>query len=320
MTLLFTDPIFLKHDPGPHHPERIDRLRFISACLDQTGLERKCQPGTFSPLAEAELARVHAPAVLAHIREAVAMGGAHVDSDTVVMPDSLAVALSAAGAACAAVDTVITGTDPAALCLVRPPGHHATPSRSMGFCLFNTIALAARRALDGHQLNRVMIVDWDVHHGNGTQDVFFDEPRVMFLSIHRYGRGFYPGTGAADETGTGPGLGFTKNVPLPFGIKRSEYMAAFTSALEDSADHIRPESVLVSAGFDAHRLDPIGSLGLESEDYELLTQRVLDVAKVHASGRVVSCLEGGYHLNALAESVAIHLETMLMPRMEESHG
>jgi acetoin utilization deacetylase AcuC-like enzyme len=311
MTLLFSDPIFLKHDPGRHHPERIDRLRSINARLEKLGLIAQCQRGAFSPLPEADLANVHEPEVLGHIREAIAAGGGHVDSDTVAMPDSLAVALAAAGAACAAVDAVVGGTDRNALCLVRPPGHHATPTRSMGFCLFNTIALAARRAIDGQQLSRVLIVDWDVHHGNGTQDVFYREPRVMFLSIHRYGWGFYPGTGAADETGTGPGLGFTRNVPLPFGIPRPDFLAAFTAALEECADRIRPELVLVSAGFDAHRLDPIGSLGLESEDYQTLTERVLDVAKVHAGGRVVSCLEGGYNLNALAESVAIHLETLL---------
>src|SRR5262249_31246810 len=169
----------------------------------------------------------------------------------------------------------------------------------------------ARRALDRHQLNRILIVDWDVHHGNGTQDVFYSEPRVQFLSIHRYGWGFYPGTGAADETGTGPGLGYTANVPLPFGTPRPEYIAAFTSALEKCADHIRPELILVSAGFDAHRLDPIGSLGLESEDFATLTRRVMDVAAVHSQKRVVSCLEGGYNLNALAESVEIHLKTLL---------
>jgi acetoin utilization deacetylase AcuC-like enzyme len=181
----------------------------------------------------------------------------------------------------------------------------------MGFCLFNNIALAARRAIDGHDLSRILIVDWDVHHGNGTQDIFLNDPRVMFLSIHRYGMGFYPGTGAADETGAGPGLGFTRNVPLPFGTPRALYFAEFSRALEESAEKIRPELVLISAGFDAHRGDPIGSLGLETEDFAKLTQLVLEVAQAHAGGRAVSCLEGGYDLDALAESVEAHLQTLL---------
>jgi acetoin utilization deacetylase AcuC-like enzyme len=311
MTILFTDPIFLKHDTGPHHPERIDRLRSITARLESAGLVARCHRGTVSPISEDEIGRVHSPAVLELAREAVAAGGGHLDADTVVCPDSLAAAMCAAGAAANAVDAVLAGDDRNALCLVRPPGHHATRNQSMGFCIFSTITLAARRALDRHQLSRVLIVDWDVHHGNGTQDVFYAEPRVQFLSVHRYGRGFYPGTGAADETGTGAGLGYTANLPLPFGISRPNYIDSFKAALEKSADHIRPELVLLSAGFDAHRLDPIGSLGLESEDFEALTHRVLDVANVHAKGRVVSCLEGGYNLKALAESVQIHLETLL---------
>jgi acetoin utilization deacetylase AcuC-like enzyme len=219
--------------------------------------------------------------------------------------------LAAAGACVSAVDAVLAGVDPTALCLVRPPGHHATPTESMGFCLFNNIALAAHHARSRHQLNRVLIVDWDVHHGNGTQDVFYSDGQVFFLSVHRYGHGFYPGTGAAGDTGTGPGLGATVNVPLPYGTPRQKYLERFTSVLETVAGKARPELVLVSAGFDAHRIDPVGSLGLESEDFATLTRRVLDIAQVHCGGRVVCCLEGGYDLAALAESVQIHLETLL---------
>src|SRR5262249_4190320 len=163
-------------------------------------------------------------------------------------------------------DAVPGGKGRTALCLVRPPGHHATPTRSMGFCLFNNVALAARQARTAHQLTRVLIVDWDVHHGNGTQDIFYEDPEVLFYSIHRYGMGFYPGTGAAGETGAGKGLGHTVNVPVRFGTSRKDYHAAFTRALEKAADKIKPELVLVSAGFDAHARDPIGSLGLEVED------------------------------------------------------
>jgi acetoin utilization deacetylase AcuC-like enzyme len=180
----------------------------------------------------------------------------------------------------------------------------------MGFCVFNNVALAARHALS-RGVSRVLVIDWDVHHGNGTQDVFYADGQVTFLSVHRYGHGFYPGTGAADETGTGPGLGHTLNAPLRFGVSRPEYRAAFASFVERAAGLSRPELVLLSAGFDAHAADPIGSLGLEVEDYADLTTVVLDVAKAHAGGRLVSCLEGGYNLDALAQSVQAHLETLL---------
>jgi acetoin utilization deacetylase AcuC-like enzyme len=187
----------------------------------------------------------------------------------------------------------------------------------MGFCLFNNIALAVHHALTAHTLDRVLIVDWDVHHGNGTQDIFYDDPRVLLFSIHRFGMGFYPGTGDADETGQGAGLGYTRNVPIRYPTAhrdykvRREYQTAFLSALEDAADKIKPQLVLVSAGFDAHALDPIGSLGLEVEDFAWLTRQVLDVARTHCGGRLVSCLEGGYNLQVLAESVQMHLEELL---------
>src|SRR5207237_489847 len=205
-------------------------------------------------------------------------------ADTIVSPASFDVALAAAGACVAGVDAVIRGPDRTALCLVRPPGHHATPTHSMGFCLFNTIALAADHARTAHGLTRILVVDWDVHHGNGTQDIFFADPGVLFFSIHRYGHGFYPGTGAAEETGTGPGLGYTINMPVHYGTSRGDYHAAFLSALEKAADTIRPEIVLLSAGFDAHRRDPIGSLGLEAEDFIELTRLVRQVAETPAGG------------------------------------
>ena len=181
----------------------------------------------------------------------------------------------------------------------------------MGFCLFNNIALAAQHARDAFNLTRILIVDWDVHHGNGTQDIFFADGDVFFFSIHRYGYGFYPGTGAAHETGSGSGLGKTSNVPVRFGTSCADYRGMYRNALEKAADAIKPELVLVSAGFDAHVRDPIGSLGLDVEDFVLLTKMVLEVAKTHAAGRLVSCLEGGYNLEALAESVQAHLEELL---------
>lgn len=310
MTLLYTDPVFLGHDTGPH-PETAERLRAIGAMLDETGLRNRCTPGRFTPLNPDALLSVHDARVAERARAVAASGGGRLDADTVVSPASYDVALAAAGACVEAVDAVIAGEDHTALCLVRPPGHHATPTRSMGFCLFNNVAIAARHARQKHGVDRVLIVDWDVHHGNGTQDVFYDDLSVFFLSIHRFGHGFYPGTGAADETGTGPGLGATLNVPIRYGASREVYFAAFAEALDKAADASRPELVLVSAGFDAHRLDPIGGLGLEAEDFAELSRRVVDVARTHAGGRLVSCLEGGYHWQATAASVSEHLGVLL---------
>jgi acetoin utilization deacetylase AcuC-like enzyme len=310
MTLLYTDPLFLKHDTG-RHVEIPDRLRAITARLEKADLIKKCTAGSYQPLGEEAVARVHAARQIQTVKQLAAHGGGNIDPDTVVGPDSYTVALAAAGACVAAVDAVIKGDDKRALCLVRPPGHHATPTRSMGFCLFNNLALAADHAKKEHGLSRVLVVDWDVHHGNGTQDVFYEDPQVMFFSVHRFGMGFYPGTGDVDETGSGKGLGYTRNVPLRWGTSRAEYRERFAKALEECADKIKPELVLLSAGFDAHARDPIGSLGLETEDFVTLTQQVLAVAKTHAQGRLVSCLEGGYNLQALAESVQGHLEQLL---------
>lgn len=310
MTVLFSDPLFLRHETG-HHPEKAERLRRVSARLEAAHLIERCQKGTFQPVAEDVLLWAHAPAMVERARVVAEIGGGHLDADTVVSPKSYEVARAAVGACTAAVDAVVTGPDTTALCLVRPPGHHATPHTSMGFCLFNNVALAAIYARKKYGLERVLIVDWDVHHGNGTQDILYSDPAHLFLSIHRFGHGFYPGTGAADETGTGPGLGLNRNVPLPYGIRPREYLDHFRRALEQSADRIKPELVIVSAGFDAHSLDPVGSLGLDSEHFGTLTREVKDVAGTHSKGRLVSCLEGGYHLDALAESVQAHLEELL---------
>jgi acetoin utilization deacetylase AcuC-like enzyme len=310
MTLLYQDPLFLRHETG-QHPERPARLRSVTERLDKSGLPGRCTSGAYTPLTEEEIHRVHSPAVVATVREAAAGGGGYIESDTVVSSESFTVALAAAGACASAVSAVLTGPERTALCLVRPPGHHATPTESMGFCLFNNIALAARRARDRHDVNRVLIVDWDVHHGNGTQDVFYEDPGVTFFSIHRYGGGFYPGTGAADETGTRQGLGHTINAPVRYGTSRKDYRSALLNRLEHAADVCKPELVLISAGFDAHAQDPVGSLGLEVEDFAWMTQAALDVARTHASGRLVSCLEGGYNLRVLAEAVEVHLKILL---------
>lgn len=315
MTLLYTDPLFLRHETG-RHPERPDRLRAITARLDASGLRPRCAVGKIIPITVEEITKVHAGWIPDVVRQIAEAGGGHIDADTMVSPDSYTVALAAAGACVSATRAVLAGQDRTALCLVRPPGHHATPERSMGFCLFNNIALAARHAIDSHGLNRVLIIDWDVHHGNGTQDIFWEDGIVTFFSIHRYGAGFYPGTGALDEIGSGAGLGHTLNAPVRYGTTRGNYRSMFASFLEKAAEKCKPELVLLSAGFDAHALDPIGSLGLEVEDFVMMTSLVRQVAETHAGGRLVSCLEGGYHLDALAESTIAHLEGLLGSRAE----
>jgi acetoin utilization deacetylase AcuC-like enzyme len=215
----------------------------------------------------------------------------------------------AAGAVCDAVRRVCAGEDKTALCLIRPPGHHARPRTAMGFCLFDNIAIGAKTALEELRLDHVLIVDWDVHHGNGTQEIFWEDGRVGFFSIHRWP--FYPGTGDSDETGSGAGLGMSANEPVQFGTPLVEYHDRFERTLTDLAAKVRPQLVLISAGFDAHRQDPIGSLELEVEDFARLTRAVLAVAREHADGRVVSVLEGGYNPQRLAESVGVHLEELL---------
>lgn len=308
MTVLYHDPLFQQHQTG-NHPESPARLQAIARKLEQSQLVERCELGKLRVAAVDEVTRLHERDYVTSVAEYASAGGGRIESDTVVSPRSFDVALNAAGAALAAVDDVLTGRDQTALCLIRPPGHHALPHSAMGFCLFNNVALAAEQALRVHDLERVLIVDWDVHHGNGTQDVFYERDDVYFFSAHR--SPFYPGTGGADETGTGKGLGATFNLPLKFGTPRDEYLTRFERMLTDAATRCRPQLVLLSAGFDAHRDDPIGSLGLETEDFVRLTHSVQAVAREYCGGRIVSLLEGGYNVSALADCVAVHLTELL---------
>jgi acetoin utilization deacetylase AcuC-like enzyme len=267
-----------------------------------------CPSGAVREATREELALVHAESYLDAVEAFEQAGPGPIEPDTWIFPGSNRAARLAAGATIEAVNSVIAGPERRAMCLVRPPGHHARPDWAMGFCLFANIAICASHAVSRLGLERVLIVDFDVHHGNGTQEVFYDDPRVAFLSIHRHP--FYPGTGMADETGTGPGLGFTRNVPVRYGIARKEYHAAFRSALDAVADQVRPELILISAGFDAHAEDPVGDLGLEEEDFDSLTRDVVAVAETHAQGRIVSVLEGGYNTSRLAGCVEVHLRAL----------
>lgn len=308
MTLFYDDPLFSEHDTGDH-PENASRLVAARERLAAEKIDERCVRPTWTSATTTQLARVHDPDYVRTVEAFSQAGGGGIERDTVVSRRSFDAATRASGAVCDAVRRVTRGEDRTAFCLTRPPGHHATEADAMGFCLFNHVAVAARAAIDEAGLDRVLIVDWDVHHGNGTQDAFWDDGRVGFFSIHRHP--FYPGSGAASETGTRSGLGSTRNVPVTFGTPRETYLRQFTESLESFAQTIRPQLVLVSAGFDAHRADPIGSLGLETEDFATLTRGVRAVAETHAEGRLVSLLEGGYDPAALAESVARHLEELI---------
>lgn len=307
MPLFYYDPIFLEHDTG-RHPENAGRLKAVTKRLEKSEVKRRCVPMKWEPATKETTSLAHAPETIDTIKAFADAGGGQIESDTVVSARSFDAATMAAGAACDAVRNVMTGEHKTAFCMIRPPGHHALPGEPMGFCLINNVAVAARLATEKLGCDRVMVVDWDVHHGNGTQAIFWEDPKVGFLSMHRFP--FYPGSGSADETGAGKGKGTTVNIPIEYGTSRRAQLDAFRGGVEKLADHMKPQLILISAGFDSHVNDPIGSLKLESEDFIELTEIVLDVAKAHAEGRVVSLLEGGYNPDALAESVECHLSKL----------
>jgi len=309
-TLLYYDELFSQHATG-RHPECSARTERIWQHLMAAGLDRACVRPSWEPVSLADLQRIHRPDYLRRLQDYVAQGGGRIEVDTVVSPRSYEVAVRAAGAACDAVRRVVSGEACHALCLIRPPGHHARRHAAMGFCLINNVAVAARMATESLQVNRTLIVDWDVHHGNGTQEIFWEDERTALFSIHRWP--FYPGTGAASETGQAAGLGTTRNVPVEFGTSRRDYFAKFEQSLTEFAQRTKPELILLSAGFDAHRLDPVGSLGLETEDFARLTQFVRQIADSYCGGRIVSLLEGGYNLDLLPQCVEQHLRELLRP-------
>ncbi len=308
MTLLYSRPCFLNHETGPH-PESADRIRQIPGRLEQAGFTEKCTQPQWESATPRRMGPIHTTGYASEVWSLAKSGGGYLDGDTVVSPASYEVALRAVGAVCDATERIVRGEDTRALCLVRPPGHHALVNHGMGFCLFNNVAVGAKVAVEELQLDRVLIVDWDIHHGNGTQAAFWADARVGFLSIHRWP--FYPGTGDRDETGEGAAAGTTLNVPVSMGISRREYHDCFRDALEKMAAKMRPQMIFISAGFDSHRLDPVGSLGLETEDFATLTRAVLDVAAVHAEGRVASVLEGGYNPEIMADCVETHLGELI---------
>ena len=304
-TLLYTHPACLEHDPGDHHPESAARLRAVLDALADPEfalLERREAPAA----AFEDLLRVHPRRHVERMLRAVPRSGyVGVDADTILSPASGEAALRAAGAVVAAVDAVMAGEADNAFCAVRPPGHHAEPERAMGFCLFNNVAVGALRARATHGLDRVAVVDFDVHHGNGTQAAFETDDGLFYASTHQ--SPLYPGTGAANETG----LGNIVNVPLRPMSGSSQFRTGVTHRILPALEAFRPELVLISAGFDAHRRDPLAQLMLDEADYTWVTERLIELAYRHARGKLVSTLEGGYDLAALGASAAAHVRVLM---------
>ena len=305
-TALYTHDASLRHLTPPGHPERAERMQAIARALADPrfdGLVRRD-----APLAtDAEILRGHPASHLASVRARIpAQGNAAIDGDTFLSPASLEAALHAVGGVGAAVDAVLTGEVRNAFVACRPPGHHAEATRAMGFCLFGNVAIAAKRALDLHGLDRVAVVDFDVHHGNGTQDILWDDPRALFISSHQ--SPLYPGTGAAAETGA---HGNVLNLPLRPGTDGAAMRAAYDRLVWPRLAAFRPRLILVSAGFDAHQADPLGGLDWDEDDFTWLTRRLCQIAADQCGGRLVSALEGGYDLDALAASVAAHVAELM---------
>lgn len=299
-TAYTTDARFALHDDSSH-PEHAGRLEAISRTLTSSGLAERLLPVTPRPATQDELLAVHAPEHLARIEATRGRARGRLEIDTYVTGHSDEIARLAAGSVLALVDTVLGGEAANGLAAVRPPGHHATPTRAMGFCLLNNVAVAARYAQRQHGLGRVAIVDIDVHHGNGTQDVFYRDPSVLFFSTHQFP--FYPGTGAAYETGEGRAEGATINVPLPSNVGDEGYMTIYHQLLFPAARLFRPELILVSAGYDAHWLDPLANMRLSITGYTNLMRELMALADELCDGRLVVQLEGGYHIGALSHSV-----------------
>ncbi len=304
---LLSDPRFGKHRTGPGHPESPERLKAVAEGL--APLEKHLTAVEPRLAAVEQLRRCHTETYVRTVRRDVAAGRRSLSTgDTRLSPASYEIARLAAGGASAAVDAVLDGNLANAFCALRPPGHHARPGVGMGFCIFNNVAIAAHHARASGKVKRVLIVDWDVHHGNGTQEIFYEDPDVLFFSVHQ--SPWYPGTGADGETGRGAGEGTTINCPLPAGSGRTEVFKAFEKKLLPAAGRFEPELVLISAGFDSRKGDPLGRFALTDRDFADLTDMLCVLADEHADGRVVSFLEGGYHLEGLASAARAHVEAL----------
>jgi acetoin utilization deacetylase AcuC-like enzyme len=302
-------PDYLEHDMGHGHPEAPQRLKAILVRLEETGLMPSLVRINPKPATDDWITQVHTNAYVKALHtRSPKQGHVALDPDTSMSPGSLGAAYLAAGGVLTAVDAIMDKRVDNAFCAVRPPGHHAEADHAMGFCLINNVAVAARYFQKRYGLEKIAVVDWDVHHGNGTQHAFYEDPSVFFFSTHQYP--WYPGTGGADEQGSGKGKGYTLNVPLPAGKGDAEYLEVFNRILRPALKAYRPDAVIISAGFDAHRDDPLAGMNLTDQGYRALTKVVKEIAGEHAQGRVLSCLEGGYNLAALAASVEGHLRVL----------
>ena len=311
-TGLVQDRRFQEHLTGPGHAERPERLARIETVLLQTGLADACTPIGVSPVEMSLVERIHTREYLDRVRQACEDGQPFIDSDdSAICSKSFEVALLATGSVINAVEAVMSGVVGNAFCPVRPPGHHAESDRSMGFCLINNIAVAAQYLIDRHKMSRVLILDWDVHHGNGTQHSFEADPQVLFISLHGHPMNVYPGTGYETEVGIGEGEGYTLNIPMMPGAGDEEYRRVFSDVILPRIYQFQPEFVLISAGFDAHRRDPLAPLSLETASYGWMTDDLLAVADRYCEGRLLSILEGGYDLDALGECVVLHLRRLV---------
>jgi acetoin utilization deacetylase AcuC-like enzyme len=307
-TAFFFHEMFLQHETGPFHPENPERLYAILRGFKKSGLSEQIKHVIPSAATEAEVLLCHTREHLDFMRACSRRGSVQIDPDTHISAKSFDAAMIAVGAAVQAVNGILSGEYTNAFAAVRPPGHHATPNRAMGFCMFNSIAIAARHAVQNCGLKRVLIMDWDVHHGNGTQDIFYEDPSVIYISLHM--KHHYPGTGWEDETGEGDGRGTKINIPLPGSAGPEVYEKNFRQVLMKAAE-FEPEFILISCGFDAHENDPLGNLGLTNGTYARLTELLIDFAAKFNHQRIFSILEGGYDYDALAAASSAHVERLL---------
>ncbi len=321
-TAVFYDPLYLEHDTGLGHPERAERLERAMSLLESTSLLEKARLLSPRDATVEEIELVHPRPYIESVKRVADSGGGWLDPDTHVGTRSYAAALRSAGAALDGLERIFSGEIDNAFCLARPPGHHATATRGMGFCLFNNNAVAARFAMERFGVSRVFILDWDAHHGNGIQDIFYRDDRVLYVSLHQYPH--YPGTGSYRELGEGRGEGYTVNFPLPARTGEDVYLAAFDRVILPLALRYRPELVLVSAGYDGHFSDPLCSMLLKSTTYAEMASRLKKLAEEVCGGRMLVCLEGGYNLEAVARSIANTVSVLagedLRVEDEEVHG